>query len=317
VRSLAEEGARGMESVHDRLDGEWVRTLDLSGIRTRVYEAGVGPPLLLIHGGQFGSLYSLDCWSLVLGPLAQHFRVIAFDKLGQGHTDPPRRSEDYVVEAVQAHIDALIDTLELDDFHVLGHSRGGVPALRLAVEQHQRVRSLVLADSGSAAPFDPAIPVGAFYANLEPVDGDRAPSRRDVTREPLAQAIDPRWITDDFVERMLAIASLPAQQATRAALRAVEDAVWRPSLAASRAWGLGAIDAGRLASPTLVLWGYEDRSAPRHQGLRLYERIAATTRDAEFVILNRAGHYVFRDRPAAFVDVVSRFCLRYGPESQS
>lgn len=317
MRSLDEGRPHATESVHDRLDGERVRTLDISGFRTRVYEAGVGPPLLLIHGGQFGSLYSLDCWSLILGPLAKHFRVIAFDKLGQGHTDPPRRSEDYVVEAVQAHIDALVDSLELDDFYVLGHSRGGVPALRLAVERHQRVRSLILVDSGSAAPFDPAVPVGAFYANLEPADGDRAPTRRDVTREPLAQAIDPRWITDDFVERMLAIASLPAQRGTRATFRSLEDAVWRPSLAASRAWGLGAIDAGRLVTPTLVLWGYEDRSAPRHQGVRLYERIAATTRDAEFVMLNRAGHYVFRDRPAAFVDVVSRFCQRYGLESQS
>jgi pimeloyl-ACP methyl ester carboxylesterase len=249
--------------------------------------------------------------------MAQHFRVIAFDKLGQGHTDPPRRSEDYVVEAVQAHIDALINSLELDNFHVLGHSRGGVPALRLAVEQRRRIRSLILVDSGSAAPFDPAIPVGAFYANLEVVNGDRAPTRSDVMREPLAQAIDPRWITDDFVERMLAIAALPAQHETRAVFRTVEDAEWRPSLAAARAWGLAAIDAGKLSIPTLVLWGYEDRSAPRHQGLRLYERIAAKTREAEFVMVNRAGHYVFRDRPSQFVDIVSRFCLPSRPRSES
>ena len=121
MRSLDAEGPRGTESVHDRLDGERIRTLDLAGIRTRVYEAGEGPPLLLVHGGQFGSMYSLDCWSLVLGSLAQHFRVIAFDKLGQGHTDPPKRPEDYVIEAVQAHIERS-DICALEAATVIGES---------------------------------------------------------------------------------------------------------------------------------------------------------------------------------------------------
>jgi 2-hydroxy-6-oxonona-2,4-dienedioate hydrolase len=292
----------------DRLDADRLRIIEVGGTRTRVYEAGDGEPLLLIHGGQFGSLYSLDCWSLNLHALASTFRVIAFDRLGQGHTDPPERPEDYVLETVQAHVTALVDHLGLDRFHVLGHSRGGVQALRLALDRPDAVRSLVLVSTGSVAPYDPAIPVGAFYAAFEVDPGGGPPSREQVLREPEAQAIDPDWITHDFVRRMTVIAQLPGQQTARDTFRRVEHEVWRPSLAAWRAAHLAAIDAQGIRPPTLVMWGYEDRSAPRHQGIRLFERIAATTPGAEFSLLTGAGHYVFRDRPDAFVRIVAGFC---------
>ncbi len=63
---------------------------NVDGIRTRYYEAGIGEPLVLIHGGSFGSYYSADHWSLNFDGLSKHFHVYAFDKLGQGYTDNPR-----------------------------------------------------------------------------------------------------------------------------------------------------------------------------------------------------------------------------------
>jgi 2-hydroxy-6-oxo-6-(2'-carboxyphenyl)-hexa-2,4-dienoate hydrolase len=296
----------------DKLDPAQLRHVDVGGVRTRVFEAGSGEPLLLIHGGQYGSFYSLDAWSLNLGPLARHFRVIAFDKLGQGHTGPPAEPDGYTVDSVVAHVDALVEQMGLDGFHVVGHSRGGIPAVHLALTRPHAVRSLVLVDVGSVAPLDPAVPVGAFYSALEPGDIDRRPGREDVTREPEAQAIDPGWITDDFVERMIRIAELPSQQHVRGVFRRVEHDVWRPTLARWRADQLAAIDTDGLRPPTLVIWGFEDRSAPRHLGLRLHERIAARSTDATFLMMNRAGHYVFRDRPAAFERALVAFCQR-GP----
>ena len=63
-------------------------------MRTRYYEAGVGDPLVLIHGGQFATVSSLDCWSRNLEALAGRFRVIAFDRLGEGFTDNPKTGAD-------------------------------------------------------------------------------------------------------------------------------------------------------------------------------------------------------------------------------
>ena len=108
---------------------------------------------------------------------------------------------------------------------------------------------------------------------------------------------------------MRRIAVLPKTLEARRRFKEAELEHWRPSLARLRSTTLRAIDDGRLSVPTLVLWGYEDRSAPRHQGLRFYERIAAATPTAAFQMVNQAGHYVFRDRPAFFREAITSFCL--------
>jgi 2-hydroxy-6-oxonona-2,4-dienedioate hydrolase len=74
--------------------------------RTRYFESGSGPHLVLFHGGHFGSHDAADCaedWSLNLEGLAQWFHVIAVDKIGQGFTDNPKTDEDYTMAAVVQH----------------------------------------------------------------------------------------------------------------------------------------------------------------------------------------------------------------------
>ena len=73
----------------DHLDVSKVHVVDIDGISTRYYEDGAGSPLVLFSGGQIGSLYTIDSYSLNLDALAKHFRVIAVDKLGQGGTAGP------------------------------------------------------------------------------------------------------------------------------------------------------------------------------------------------------------------------------------
>jgi pimeloyl-ACP methyl ester carboxylesterase len=58
-----------------------------------------------------------------------------------------------------------------------------------------------------------------------------------------------------------------------------------------------------------MTWSYNDRSAALPRGQQLFDRIAARTRDAEFHIFNRTGHYVMREQPAAFTHLVRGFCL--------
>ena len=90
--------------VTDSLDQRSIHYVDVAGVRTRYYEAGSGDPLVLIHGGEFGFVCSLDCWSLNLPGLAERFHVYALDKLGQGYTDNPPSEQDYSIDAVSEHI---------------------------------------------------------------------------------------------------------------------------------------------------------------------------------------------------------------------
>ena len=68
----------------DGLDEKKLRFVDANGVRIRCYEDGLGEPLVLISGGEFGGLYSLDAWSLNFKELAQRFHVYAIDKPGLG-----------------------------------------------------------------------------------------------------------------------------------------------------------------------------------------------------------------------------------------
>jgi pimeloyl-ACP methyl ester carboxylesterase len=279
-----------------------------------VYDAGSGAPVVLIHGGQFGSLYSLDAWSLTLPGVAARRRVITFDRPGQGWTDAPPRDDELVMETVLEHAAEALAMLAGKAAHVVGHSRGGAIAARLALDHPELVATLTIVDSGSMAPFDPAIPVGAFYARFERSFDESDASDAAIRAEPDAQAVDRRWVTPDFIGRMGEIARRPETTEMRRRFAANELQHWRPSLERVRAETLARIDASGLTPPTLVVWAYEDRSAPRHQGHRLFERIAARTPDATFAMTNGAGHYVFRDRPAWFLATTSAF---WGAHEQS
>ncbi len=60
--------------------------------------------------------------------------------------------------------------------------------------------------------------------------------------------------------------------------------------------------------PTLVVWGDNDPSAPVPLAQTLFERIARRTRDAELHVLNNAGHFCFREQPAAFNRLLVALC---------
>ena len=66
--------------------------IDVDGIKTRYFEKGSGPLVVLFHGGHFGSHDAADCaedWGLNFDGLAERFHVFAVDKIGQGFTDNP------------------------------------------------------------------------------------------------------------------------------------------------------------------------------------------------------------------------------------
>ncbi len=78
--------------------------VDVDGIRTSYFEGGSGEPMVLVHGGHFGSKVSANCWRPIFDHLASHFHVYVVDKLGQGYTDNPRSTADYTMEAVIQHL---------------------------------------------------------------------------------------------------------------------------------------------------------------------------------------------------------------------
>nr|WP_324614017.1 alpha/beta fold hydrolase [Mycolicibacterium fortuitum] len=76
-----------------------------------------------------------DGWAPVIAPLVDKgFRVVTFDKLGQGETDLAPTHAEWTFDAVVKHARGFIDALGLEDMILVGHSRGGLLASKLALD---------------------------------------------------------------------------------------------------------------------------------------------------------------------------------------
>lgn len=138
----------------------------LSDYELRGLEQGSGPSLLLVHG----SLCDYRFWSAQIPALAERYRVLA---VSLRHYFPERWDGMGEGFSTAQHVADLAELIERqgESVHVLGHSRGGNVALRLAAQRPELVRSLLLADpGGDFAPelFDAAgllAPAGAGERN--------------------------------------------------------------------------------------------------------------------------------------------------------
>ena len=101
-------------------------------------EAGVGPPLVLVHGlgGTKASFLP------TIAALAAHHRMVAVDLPGFGDSAKPLGS--YDARFLARWITAALDALELERTHLLGHSLGGRVALEVAFEHPGRIDALIL-----------------------------------------------------------------------------------------------------------------------------------------------------------------------------
>jgi pimeloyl-ACP methyl ester carboxylesterase len=120
--------------------------LDVEGLRTRLFQFGQGPPLLLIPS----VFLRADSYRPTIEALAAHFRVIAAEMPGSGRSAPVNRARGFAEEADWAS--ALLDALGLDRAIVLGHSDTGGVAAVMGVRHPDRLDGLVLVDSVGARP---------------------------------------------------------------------------------------------------------------------------------------------------------------------
>ena len=117
---------------------------DVGVCRPGYFVAGAGEPVVMLHS----SLGSKSQWAVLAERLARRFNVIAIDLCGHGDNagvDAGKPfSLDDEVRLVTTHLDKLVEPHVR--VHVIGHSYGGLVALRFAQCKRGRVASLALYD---------------------------------------------------------------------------------------------------------------------------------------------------------------------------
>jgi haloacetate dehalogenase len=110
-----------------------------------VVRAGVGPAVLLLH--RFPQTHV--AWHRVAPRLARRFTIVAADFPGYGESDGPLPDPDHERYSKRASAQTLASamrTLGFERFAVAGHDRGARVAYRMALDQPQHIRRLVLLD---------------------------------------------------------------------------------------------------------------------------------------------------------------------------
>jgi len=257
------------------------------GARIRLFAAGEGPPLLLVHGFG-GAAWNFD----ELAPLLPGRRLLIPDLPGHGGSAP------LPAPSLSAFADVLGDVLDaegVEQADVFGHSLGGVVALRLAARHPERVRRLVLA---AAAGISTATRVGeltlALVGLLQP--GRIAGRRAD-------------RIARSRRLRRLVFGPFEVSNPDAFSERAVHGFLRGPTMhtdALGAGLALGADDPrrdlDRVKCPVLVLWGGRDRQVPVEDGYEYARRLRAPLR-----VIADCGHLLIGERP----DVCARATLEF------
>ncbi len=251
-----------------------------------VAEAGEGAPLIAVHG----ALTSGRSFAPLLDKPPEGFHVIAVDLPGHGRSPSPERPTAGWAAASDVIV-ALIESLELSEVHLLGHSMGGGICAYTAAEHPATVRRLLLLDSATA-PFPlpikgriPQIPgIGEFVFKF--VYGKSTffrYFRDDIFFD--AGKIDEKRLTDYYE-------GFDRNRDT--ALKAVRMST-HPGPVYERL--------PRITCPTLVAWGRNDPLIP----LSVSQETVARIPGAISTVIDDCGHSPFEEQPIETLGRITAF----------
>ncbi len=226
---------------------------------------GAGTPLLLVAGlGGTGSY-----WRPQIAPFAEYFRVVLHDHRGTGQSTHDTRIR-FSVEQMTTDVIGLMDALEIEQAHLLGHSTGGAIGQVMAIEHPERLKSVVMY---------------ASWVKSDPFMHRVFAVRKTLLRASAAAyaAATPLFLYPDWWINANTAALEELDRNTVASFPPIEiaisrcDAVLRFDRKA---------DLGKIHTPTLVICARDDFLTPQYCS----EALAQEVPGADLVLLDRGGH---------------------------
>lgn len=247
-------------------------------------EYGNGAPLLLIAG----LASDISSWLPVIIPLSKKYRLLVFDNRGVGRSSHNNNGID--IEQMTNDALSLFNHLGLTKVHVLGHSMGGMIAMKLAAKFPSKVDKLVLAAT-SPVISKRNILLFSDMAKLAEICTDRELWFRFL----FYWIFSPKFFNDKkFVDQAVAMAVNYRYLQSFDSFKNQVEAIINYN-------GEGEIKS--IESQTLILKAYDDLLFPVSDSEEVFNDIP----NQKEVIIKNAGHSVYMDATDEFLNYVFDF----------
>lgn len=246
------------------------RTVRVNDIEMHYRTVGSGEPLVLLH--PFGACVAI--WNAFADTLATRYRLIIIDQRGHGGSTNP--SKVFTHRQSSRDVLGLLDQLGVTRFRAIGMSSGAMTLLHAAIQQPDRIESMVLV-SGTAS-FPPQ--ARAMLRTITALDSLPSQEREDFMRCATRGVTQARELVTQF----------------RGFADSYDD------------MNLEEADLRRITSRTMIVSGDRDEFFPVDGAVAMYR---AVPRSSLWVVPNGYHIPVFAGRSREFIDLSFAF-LRAG-----
>lgn len=260
------------------------------------------PAIVLLHG----SNADLHTWEPWVAALKGQYRVIRFDQVGHGLTGPDPAG-DYSRDNFVDDILQVADTLGLEKFILAGNSMGGKHALAFASKHPERLHGLVLVD-GSGGPM--------LTLDKDADDKESGNIGFAIARMPginlLVEQITPRSLIQQSLEQSVSVKSVASEAAVDRYWELLRYPGNRRATLARFSLPYDPLTQGEIAAvttPTLILWGEEDRLIPVEAG----QWLAKVMPNNRLVVYPGIGHLPHEEAPEATIGDLQSWLSEHAP----
>ena len=259
--------------------------IEVKGIKIHYRDQGQGYPIVLIHGTG-ASLHTWDAWT---EELIKTYRVIRLDLPAYGLTGKDQQKRYSSLDYVN-FLDAFLDKLGIEKFHLGGNSLGGLVSWLYASYHDQKVNKLLLLNP-SGFPFDstPMViklaktPILNFFI--------RYITPKSFVKKNLKEVYyNDDLITNETIDRYYDLTLFEGNREAFIDRSFIERENYTDRLSL-------------IQSPALVIWGENDEWIPVEDSEKFKDHL----NNIKVVIMPKTGHIPMEERPKESVAIALDF----------
>lgn len=268
-----------------------------------------GKTVVLLHGKNFNGSY----WATTITALNKDgYRVIAPDQIGFGQSDKPADYQ-YSFQQLAINTKKLLDTLKITNINLLGHSMGGMLAVRFTLMYPQTVNKLILEDPIGLEDWKRLAPYASVDQNFQKELKTTFASAKKYQQDNYYHG---QWkpAYDEWVSQQITWLKDPQYRNVAKVNALTSDMIFTQPVI---------YELNLISVPTLLIIGTLDRTAINKDLVKdpavkakmgnypvLAEHAQAQIKGSQLVLLDGIGHLPHIEAFDRFIDPLKRFLSR-------